>query len=217
MSPPPKSQNRHCGKPSMPIWGAPLTAADPELVTGLRGLGYDTVQSANRFERTTADGHQLIIDVLVPSFVTGMRTNQQHGEMMLDEIPGLSLALARLGERLNLAITMMGGDTLTFETTVPDPFSALCVKVLAWADRRAAKDALDVWRMLRVFLARLPDPPEWADRGVQLDTVRVLRADFARLAGSGIRAASPLRAEQAEVRALAMRALQGARPDRWIL
>lgn len=187
---------------------APMTARDPQLVVGLRDLGYDTIESANRFTRRTEEGLQLIIDILAPSYGSQMLTNQVHGDLTLDEIPGLNLALARAGEQVEIGVSLRSGEALELITVIPEPLSALCLKLMAWNSRHAAKDALDVWRMLRVFRVRIPDPPPWSGKGVQLDGERALRAGFVAPAGGGARAATDNRSDQAEIRALALSALR---------
>jgi hypothetical protein len=138
-----------------------------------------------------------------------MIVNQRHGEMVVDAIPGLSLALARPGEQLDLAVRFMDGAVIGIRVVVPDVFAALCVKVLSWGDRMADKDAHDVWRLLRAYRARLPEPPTINSTGVQGDTAKILLRDFTIPSGSGVRAATAVRSEQAEIRALALHALTG--------
>ena len=186
----------------------PRVAADPAIVEALRELDYDR-PNANRFERTTESGHDLAIDLLTPAYGSRMITNQQLGDMFVDAIPGLSLALARPGEDLDLAVRFMDDTAIRFRVVVPDIFAALCVKVTGWADRSADKDALDVWRLLRAYRARLPDPPVFNSTGVQGDTAAILQRDFAVPSGDGMRRATSVRAEQAEIRALALHALTG--------
>jgi hypothetical protein len=184
------------------------TAGDPALVASLESMGYDRPDAANRFIRLTDDRRELVIDLLAPSYGTKMLTNRQHGDMTLDEIPGLSLALARSGEALDLTVHFLDGGSIDFTTIVPDLFAALCLKLLAWGDRGAAKDAHDVWRLLRAFRASLPEPPAFGEKGIQLDAARVLRQDFALPSGRGSQLASSYRDEQAEIRALALEALK---------
>jgi hypothetical protein len=61
---------------------AEASARNPGLVPGLEALGYARPDAANRFVRTT------------------------------DEIPGLSLALARPGEQIDLTVTLLDGTTV---------------------------------------------------------------------------------------------------------
>ncbi|MCW2539472.1 MAG: uncharacterized protein JWN95_1197 [Frankiales bacterium] len=187
---------------------AVTSARDPALVPGLEALGYTRPGASNRFIRTTDVGLRLVIDVLAPAYGRRLIPNQQHGDMVLDEIPGLSLALARPGEQLDLTVTMLDGSTVSFAAVIPEINSALCLKALGWSSRLAAKDAVDVWRLLRAHRQRIPEPVEWRDSGVQGDAAAVLRADFSRPPGGGVRAATTDRAEQAESRALALAVLR---------
>jgi hypothetical protein len=184
------------------------SARDPALVPGLEALGYTRPGASNRFIRTTDDDLRLVIDVLAPAWGRRLVPNQQHGDIVLDEIPGLSLALARPGEQIDLTVTMLDGTAMSFPAVIPEINSALCLKALGWSSRLAAKDAVDVWRMLRAHRQRIPEPVEWSDSGVQGDAADILRADFVRPAGGGVRAATTDRAEQAEIRALALAVLR---------
>ncbi|WP_375479688.1 hypothetical protein [uncultured Jatrophihabitans sp.] len=187
---------------------AAMSARDPALVPGLEALGYARPAASNRFMRTTDGGLRLVIDVLAPAYGRRLIPNQQHGDMVLDEIPGLSLALARPGEQLDLTVTTLDDTVVTFPVVIPEINSALCLKALSWSSRLAAKDAVDVWRLLRAHRQRIPKPVEWRESGVQGDAATVLRTDFGRPAGGGVRAASSDRAEQAEVRALTLSVLR---------
>jgi hypothetical protein len=109
---------------------AATSARDPALVPGLEALGHTRPGASNRFIRTTDDGLRLVIDVLAPAYGRRLIPNQQHGDIVLDEIPGLSLALARPGERLDLTVTMLDGSTMSFPAVIPDINSALCLKAL---------------------------------------------------------------------------------------
>lgn len=187
---------------------AAASARDPALVPGLEALGYTRPGASNRFVRTTDDGLRLVIDVLAPAWGRRMVPNQQYGDIVLDEIPGLSLALATPGEQIELTVTTLDGTASSFTVVIPEITSALCLKVLGWSDRLAAKDAVDVWRLLRAHRQRIPEPIEWRDSGVQGDAVAILRQDFARPAGGGVRAATTDRAKQAEIRALTLAVLR---------
>jgi hypothetical protein len=187
---------------------AATSARHPALVPGLEALGYTRPGASNRFIRTTDDELRLVIDVLAPAWGRRLIPNQQHGDIILDEIPGLSLALARPGEQIDLTVTMLGGTAVSFSAVIPEINSALCLKALGWSSRLAAKDAVDVWRLLRAHRQRIPKSIEWRDSGVQGDAVAILRGAFARPAGGGVRAATTDPAEQAEIRALTLAVLR---------
>ena len=57
----------------------------------LIALGYDR-QSGNRFIRTQGS-RALAIDVLAPSYLGRLMSNQAHGYLVVDEVPGLLDAL----------------------------------------------------------------------------------------------------------------------------
>jgi hypothetical protein len=185
---------------------AAASARNPALVNGLRELGYTRPGASNRFVRQTA-GLTLVIDVLAPAWGRKMVSNQEYGGITLDEIPGLSLALASAGEQLTLSVTRLDGSHLSFGVIIPSLTPALCLKAVGWADRLAAKDAVDVWRLLRAHRQRITEPVAWRQNGVQGDAVTILRRDFGRTNGTGVRAASNSRSEQAEIRALTLAVL----------
>ncbi|HEY0868869.1 MAG TPA: hypothetical protein VGD55_00580, partial [Acidothermaceae bacterium] len=145
------------------------SARNPALVAGLEVLGYTRPEASNRFIRATESGLSLVIDVLTPAWGRRMVSNQRHGEMTVDEIPGLSLALAGTGENIDLAVTLLDETSTLFNVAIPTITSALCLKVLGWADRLAGKDAVDVWRLLRAHVQCIPGPIAWRDSGAQGD------------------------------------------------
>lgn len=134
----------------------------------------------------------LTIDVLVPSYSTRHQPNQPVGELTVDAIPGLSLALARTALSITVT-TQLRDPTLahtvnlptTFPVLVPDPMSALAIKALAWASRHSARDAVDVWRLLEVASAAGLTPTDWSDTGVRGDARRALDTSFGRRNAGG--------------------------------
>lgn len=187
---------------------AAASARNPRLVPSLEACGYTRPGAANRFVRTTASQLKLVIDVLAPAYGRRLVPNQLYGDIVLDEIPGLSLALARPGEQVDLTVTMLDDATVSFVVVIPEITSALCLKTLGWSSRLAAKDAVDIWRLLRAHRRLIPGPINWPDSGVQGDAATILRTDFARSSGGGVRAATTDRAAQAEIRALTLAVLR---------
>jgi hypothetical protein len=175
-------------------------------VAGLEGLGYERPESANRFIRQSAPGRRMVIDVLMPSYTSRMKTNQRAGEMTLDAIPGLHLALSAPGESIEIAAQLLDGTVIEFVTVVPNLMAALCVTV-GYADRRAQKDALDVWRLLEAYRLAFPSPPQWPQSGSAGDAAKILRRDFGQASGTGVRAASSSRADRTRIRALVLHAV----------
>lgn len=94
-------------------------AGDPALVDGLEGLGYEWPESANRFVRTAPGGQRLVIDLLAPSYGSRMQTTRRHGRWTVDEIPGLSFALALPGERVELHVRLLDDSTIDLIIVIP--------------------------------------------------------------------------------------------------
>lgn len=70
-------------------FGAPFSVIrDRRLLDELYNRGYRQTGAANRFERNIGD-LPLTIDVLAPSYSGRHEPNQAHGELVVDEIPGL--------------------------------------------------------------------------------------------------------------------------------
>jgi len=127
--------------------------------------------------------------------------------MTLDAIPGLHRALAAAGESLEIAAHLLDGTVIEFVTVVPNLMAALCVKTVGYGDRRAQKDALDVWRLLEAYRLALPSPSQWPQSGSAGDAAKILRRDFGQASGAGVRAASSSRADRTRIRALVLHAV----------
>lgn len=185
-------------------FGVPATVArDPALLAALADLGYVPTGASNRFARDH-DALQLVVDVLAPSTTGQMQPNQTHGELVVDEIPGLSLALARAGDALELEVRLHTGESLHFAVLVPDVVAALCLKALAFAGRGEAKDAVDVARLLAAAHHLQVQPTDFSDKGTKGDARAVLRVAFGTPNGAGIRKLGITAAGQARVRALVL-------------
>jgi len=116
-------------------FGVPFSVVrDPRLLDGLRARGYRPAGAANRFERAAVD-LTLTIDVLAPSYTGRLEVNQPHGDLVVDEIPGLAYALARPGRRVTVRARLTDGSDITTTVLVPDVVAALCLKALAYRSR----------------------------------------------------------------------------------
>ena len=128
------------------------------------------------------------------------------GELVVDAIPGLSYALAAQPVPLDVRAILTTGRVLTMNVLLPNPLAALCLKLLAFHSRLAAKDALDVWRMLEVARAAGIGHGDWpapADpRGSRGDALKQLWA-FSAPGSWGLRQAATNPRTQARIRALA--------------
>ena len=122
-------------------------------------------------------------------------------------IPGLHLALSAPGKSFEAAEHLLDGTVIEFVTVVPNLMAALCVKTVGYGDRRAQKDALDVWRLLEAYRLAFPSPPGWPQSGSAGDPAQNPRRDFGQASGDGVRAASSSRADRTRIRALVPHAL----------
>src|SRR5690242_17228900 len=90
----------------------PHVIADSRLPEALRGRGYTAAGAANRFVRRQEDAEgplDLAIDILAPSYHGRLLSNQRHGDLIVDEIPGLAFALARPPVIVDLRVRLLGG------------------------------------------------------------------------------------------------------------
>jgi|GEM_PF-889577 len=174
--------------------------ADPRLVPALTALGYDR-QSGNRFTRSQGT-RALAIDVLAPSYLGRLIPNQTHGDLVLDEIPGLLDAL--LLPPVNVAARAVLTDTtqLDVQVPLPDVRAALVMKAHAYAGRASDNDALDIWRLLQSASNAGHTAADWPTRSTARDAAVILHRHFAKPSSAGPRRATPNRTNQARIRAL---------------
>jgi hypothetical protein len=172
-------------------FGVPYeVAGDERLTAGLADRDYTIAGAANRFSRTDAARRTLIIDVLAPSYSSRLQTNRAHGELVLDEIPGLSYALAVAPVAAELDITLSDAQLLTFTVLLPTPVAALSVKAFGYAGRAEAKDALDIWRLLEAARALDVTASSWASVGTPAQARELLIERFGTAEADGTRAVS---------------------------
>jgi hypothetical protein len=144
--------------------GVPLQAAmDATLVSRLLDRGYEQVEG-NRFVRPVDDmpinasGEQAgrreaVVDVLVPAYTSRPRSTRRVGDhLVTTEVPGLADAFQRPPVVVRLALTRLNDQRLSADLKIPDEASALALKVMAWRQRGASKDAVDVWRCSEIGL-----------------------------------------------------------------
>lgn len=174
--------------------------ADPRLPAELVARGFVAV-AGNRFERQV-DELTIAIDILAPSYLGRHRSSQQHGELYVDEIPGLSYALSRPGVELAVEAVLTDRSELVLSVVVPGPMPGLCLKALAYGSRYEARDAVDVWRLLEVVRASGAAAAGWPSGSEARDAKAVLRRHFLDRAAAGVRVVSSDTATQARVRAL---------------
>jgi hypothetical protein len=175
--------------------------ANPALPAALKDRGYASAGAANRFERGE-DAMTLAIDVLAPSYTGRLQTNQQHGDLVVDEIPGLGYALVRPAVDIDLDVRLTDGRELQTTVVVPDLISAICLKALAYGSRYARSDALDLWRLLETAHAAGIRAAEWPTGPTPAQAADVLQRFFYRPSATGLADISDEAAIKTRVRAL---------------
>lgn len=101
--------------------------------------------------------------MLVPAYTSHARTNHVvSDDLVTIETRGLAYALTRPPIMVSLTCRWRDGREADARIAVPDELAALVIKSYAWEDRRAPRDAVDVWRCLEIANAadvRIdPDP-----------------------------------------------------------
>lgn len=184
--------------------------ADPRLLDALIDHGYRQT-AGNRFTREHGlpalgagpdPTWNLAVDVLAPSYEGRLVTGQAHGKLVVDEIPGLALALARAGHAVTVDVGLTSGHRLTTDLLLPDVVSAMCLKAHAYAGRFTDRDAVDMWRLLEAAFAAGVTPDAWPGGPTATGAAEVLRQHFGRPGSAGPRRATSAAAQQTRIRAL---------------
>jgi hypothetical protein len=122
--------------------------------------------------------------------------------LVVDEVPGLALALARPAATVALRVRISGGDELQMRILLPDLHSALCIKALAYRGRYADKDAVDLWRLINAAHAAGLTADAWPATPTGQDAADTLHRFFGRSGGAGLRQATRQASEHTHMRAI---------------
>ncbi|WBB47444.1 hypothetical protein O3597_20170 [Verrucosispora sp. WMMA2044] len=183
----------------------PTVVADPRLPAELVGRGYTSREAANRFTREVEDSQgplTLVVDILAPSYRGALVPNQRHGELVVDEVPGLVLALHRPAELLDVHVQLTSGKALNLSVMLPDVASALCLKALAYRGRLAAKDAVDLWRLITAAHAAGLRVADWPGSVTGRQAAEVLHRFFGVPQAAGLKQVSASTADRTRMLAL---------------
>lgn len=180
---------------------------DERLLAALTQRGYTQMES-NRFTRST-EGRDLVIDVLAPSYVGELVTNQAHGALIVDEVPGLILALRLEPVEAVLSAVLSDGSDLPMSLLLPDVRAMLVLKAFAYRGRVSDDDALDIWRLLEAANAVGITAADWPTGADGRDGARLLHTYFAAPGSGGPARAAEGHAAQARIRALTHRVVPG--------
>lgn len=175
--------------------------ADDALPEALRRAGY-TAQESNRFVRQDDHGRRRVIDVLAPSYVGRLQTNQAHGSLVVDEVPGLAEALRLLPAQVPVLATLTDETDVPMLLHLPDVRAALLLKAYAYRGRWSHRDALDIWRLLEAASNAGHRTGDWPTGLGGRDAAQILHEFFARPSARGPKLATGDPAAQARLRAL---------------
>ncbi len=166
---------------------------DPGLSIALTERGYERA-AGNRFRRIRTAGTdtdpaeplELVVDVLAPSYEGRLRTNRPYGTLVVDEIPGLAVALARTGLEITAKVQLTDRSELTSDLVIPDAVSALILKAYAYRDRLSDRDAVDIWRLLEAAHAAGVTAETWPRGAAATTAAAVLHQFFGRPGAPGL-------------------------------
>lgn len=176
------------------LGATPVMLADGELVTRLEGLGYRQV-AGDRWARSLTDvaaapgaATEAAIDLLVPAYQSRARQNVKVGERIITiEVRGLPDALNRPPVVIDVSLIRPSGQVLDARLPLPDEATALGLKAFAWVERRADRDAVDLWRCLEVARVAGVGPDDLAT-GRLIEVAPILSQAFRRPDGPGLHA-----------------------------
>jgi hypothetical protein len=177
-----------------------LAVRDGGLLRRLGELGYRNTASSNRFVLDTP-GVPATIDILAPSYSTRHEPNVDAGPIAVDGIPALHIALARPPVVLDLAAVLTDGTRVSAVVHLPDVLSAIAIKTFAYAERFAARDAEDLYRLVEVAHRAGITADAWPDQPTFVAAGRRLRTFFDS-PGSALATATASKQGQVRFRAL---------------
>ena len=170
------------------------------LLQRLDELGYRNTASSNRFVRDTPNA-TATIDILAPSYSTRHESNVDAGTIAVDGIPALHVALARPPVVLDITAVLTDDTQISTVVNVPDVLSAIALKTFAYAERFAARDAEDLYRLFEVAHHAGLTADAWPAQPTFVAAARRLRTFFDS-PGRALPAAAASRQQQVRLRAL---------------
>ncbi|KQR17574.1 hypothetical protein [Cellulomonas sp. Leaf334] len=149
---------------------------DERLFAALLRAGYVQTEG-NRFVRL--DGHrELVIDVLAPSYLGRLVTHQEHGRLVVDEIPGLQTALLEQPTVVEITANLTDGTEVRMTLLLPDVGAALVMKAHSYVGRLARSDAIDIHRLLEAANVAGRTAQDWPTRVEAPAAAKVLHDRF---------------------------------------
>ncbi|MRH89330.1 hypothetical protein GFY24_18060 [Nocardia sp. SYP-A9097] len=123
-----------------------LVAAERQLHEQMLAFGYE-LESGNRYTKV-GDNGRLDVDILVATY--GSAGPSEIAGRAFDSAPGLHLAVAGDAVVASAGVDLFAGGTIEFTVPVPDVESAVVLKALAWRNRLADKDVVDLATLFEI-------------------------------------------------------------------
>lgn len=158
-----------------------------ERLENRAGAAY-TRTAGHLFRRDgVADGEPpVIVDVLVAGYTSRLRKNVEVGGVVTIEVPGLADAL-NYRTIHPVELTWSDGSKAKLDVPVPKLHVALALKLFAWRERKAGKDAVDVFRCARLCAEAGLRSDCWANLDdTKQKAMQVARSSFSATTSDGI-------------------------------
>ncbi len=171
----------------------PFVARSEKIIEALEERGYERF-TGNRYRREIpelleqVEENYAVVDVLIPAYTSRPRENVRVDEKLTTmEVPGLALALMTDPVRIKVSLSPLAGGEHEIELRLPDERCGLVLKALAWRQRRAGRDIVDVWRLLEVGAqAGTSIGDEMGDEGTAASGL--IRSAFSNMGSEGTKA-----------------------------
>lgn len=130
----------------------PYALQDDSLIEAVASVGYRRI-AGNRWARSIDATREAIVDLLVPSYRTRLRSSVQFGSTNTTEVGGLAIALKRPAIEVAGTVTLTNGIELPLGLLIPDVASMLGLKLHARRARDEDRDAWDLWTCMELVVA----------------------------------------------------------------
>lgn len=170
----------------------PLVARSERILDALEERGYERY-TGNRYRREVlelrnqVEENFAVIDVLIPAYTSRPKENVRVDDKLTTiEVPGLALALLKDPVSVTVSVFPRTGGDYQIQLNLPDERCGLVLKILAWRQRGAGRDIVDVWRLLEVGAAAgVVVGDDLGDDGPT--ATRLIRSVFSKLGSEGTR------------------------------